>query len=649
MKKITSILCALALALSVNAAPMLKSGIAPKPAAKSIHFAKTAKAPQIRKASHDVNILSYDAFSYYGYLIIQLQDADGVQYNFGFDPDIIPAIEDGVTYTLDDMFAYFCYWVDADKNTADFTEVSFVKTTDGEGKIKVIAVATDANGDVWNLTYDEASLEPAPEGGTFATTNISKEYYSSSSDVWYQLAFTDDRLLACFDIVLPSGQQDVESGVEYTYADMDTKYTYIKFNKGITIELAEVSFTKTVAADKSYTITVVAKDVNDNVWNLSASKAAPSVTDIKIDKGVQFMDYTALSTDAHWQVIAKNEDYSVALLALTNVLEGTYTEEDLYADYTGIVEELTGDIHQMASANIVVTDNGDGSVDFKGVFVDTEDNTFNLDIHYAAPTAETTVDVVIADAEVTATVFEAGFYSYPGYVINGEDENGVQVSLQIVADDILGDFTEADLWENVAVHDNGEEVTVYTATISITADDKNRTIVADLLGYNSTLYKVTMTAPIPEPQDFNYSMAGTEVDLSDEIADSGYWLVSGNDGVVEIFFSNAGSIDHIVGTYTEADLDAEYSYVEDIASGAKVMFQTITLEITQPAENVYLFHAEGVGKDGNNYTIDLQFGEMPTAVENAGNEIKAVKVFRNGQLIINRNGELFNVNGARVK
>ena len=42
-------------------------------------------------------------------------------------------------------------------------------------------------------------------------------------------------------------------------------------------------------------------------------------------------------------------------------------------------------------------------------------------------------------------------------------------------------------------------------------------------------------------------------------------------------------------------------------------------------------------------------GEWPTAIDNTEAEVKAVKVIRNGQLFIEKNGVIYNAQGAVVK
>ena len=669
MKKFTSVLCALALVLSVSAAPQLKSIknaasadktmlekniVLKAETMKSFDFAKmakAAKAPAARKAvatETDVNIVGYYATTYYGYLIFALVGDDGTEFYFSFDPDVIPTIEDDVTYTMDDMFAYFCYWYNGDLGVSvDFTEVTFVKHTDANGKIQVEATATDDNGDVWNIDFDENDLPDPPAGGDFVADEIKTA--TATGLIEYQLFVDDPELTLYVCINLGDGESDVESGKEYTLADMNASYTSLYFGVGTEIEIASISFTKTVAADKSYTIAAEFEDADGNKWTVSASKAAPTEFTIEINKGLQLIDKTA--TSGWWQILGENDDFSFSLSNGNSVSEisGTFENDDMDRSYTWIRPAGATSRIYFASGSITLTANADETVDAVGAFADADGNVYNFKLHYADPVAETEKTVSTDEAVFTATVFEYGYYSFDGFLIQGIDADGVAVSLDIVTDELVGTYTEADLWGDDAFVLDGGKQTIFTADIEITEDETTRTLTADILCYNNVLYHATLTQEKPEPQNIVISFSGAEVYFEDEIASDDYWLASGTNDDYEVWFSNGPAVTQVAGTYTEADLDPEYTTVEDLATGVKVGFKTITLVVVEQSNGSLHFHAEGVGKDDNNYTIDMQYGDLPSAVDNTNAEVKAVKSIENGQLIINRNGVKFNVVGARIQ
>ena len=316
---------------------------------------KMAKAP---KATTSVTILAYTAqyYSSYNDYIYVLRGDNGLSYSFAFPSTGEDMVVDGQTYTLSDMDAYWSYWYDDSFGYADYTTASFTKTTDANGKVKIIASVTDTNGDVWDLLYDQASLPETPKGGTYAASSVEANYFSSSSDIQYALEFEEDKLKFYFDIILPSGVKDVESGKTYTLTDMDEDYSFGQYNSANYIIFSSASFTKTVAEDGSYTIAAVVVDEEGNTWNLSASQAAPSVKEQTLTlNGILNQGETA------WQIEAADADSTiiVSLLGLGSSAVGEFTEDDFYSDYSYVLINSTYTFYSLTEANITITQSDD--------------------------------------------------------------------------------------------------------------------------------------------------------------------------------------------------------------------------------------------------------------------------------------------------
>ena len=316
---------------------------------------KMAKAP---KATTSVTILAYTALYYssYNIYIYDLRGDNGLSYSFAFPSTGEDMVVDGQTYTLSDMDANWSYWYDDSFDYADYTTAFFTKTTDASGNVKIIASATDTNGDVWDLLYDQASLPETPKGGTYAASSVEANYFSSSSDIQYALEFEEDKLKFYFDIILPSGVKDVESGKTYTLTDMDDDYSFGQYNSANYIIFSSASFTKTVAEDGSYTIAAVVVDEEGNTWNLSASQAAPSVKEQTLTlNGILNQGETA------WQIEAADADSTIiiGLLGLGSSAVGEFTEDDFYSDYSYVLINSTYTFYSLTEANITITQSDD--------------------------------------------------------------------------------------------------------------------------------------------------------------------------------------------------------------------------------------------------------------------------------------------------
>ena len=78
--------------------------------------------------------------------------------------------------------------------------------------------------------------------------------------------------------------------------------------------------------------------------------------------------------------------------------------------------------------------------------------------------------------------------------------------------------------------------------------------------------------------------------------------------------------------------------------GYKVASVTAGNEVVVPVEDVYSFVMPG-----QEVTVSATFASDGTAIDNTEANVKAVKVVRNGQLFIEKNGVLFNAQGAVVR
>ena len=106
------------------------------------------------------------------------------------------------------------------------------------------------------------------------------------------------------------------------------------------------------------------------------------------------------------------------------------------------------------------------------------------------PTPDTTVEVKIDDALLdNSQTDQIG--------ILGEDATGLWVQIFLYTDDLQGDYTEADFGGNTSIwFDDDNYTTPYKGTVKVVPANNNGYVVtAELLCYDNTLYKITMTVP----------------------------------------------------------------------------------------------------------------------------------------------------------
>ena len=185
----------------------------------------------------------------------------------------------------------------------------------------------------------------------------------------------------------------------------------------------------------------------------------------------------------YWDFYAYNDEYEVEVSNIsTTVAEGTYTIDELDADYTYILPAEGDTVH--FTAGQVVLSITDGVVNLAGQLTGDDNNIYNINLTYKDPVAEQTVNVTIDEA----TLYDA-YADYGLYAVYGSAADETYVQLAIWADDLDNQYVGSGL-----VDAAGNTQQIYAAAITVTpgAIEGAYTITADLLCYNNTLYKATM-------------------------------------------------------------------------------------------------------------------------------------------------------------
>ena len=213
---------------------------------------------------------------------------------------------------------------------------------------------------------------------------------------------------------------------------------------------------------------------------------------VTMSEGLRFYDNVA--GEGWWELYGSDDKYVIELSNLsTEQIAGVYTIDDLDPEYAyiGVIngEDTTYVNFVDGAITLAVTNDGVTAV---GALVGEDGNVYNLNLAYVIPTAQETVNVVIANGELYDELADYGLYA-----VYGEDENKVYVQLAIWAENgFEGNFTEEDLdSRNIGsgINDGEEPVEIYSAAITVTpGNGEDYNITADLLGYNNKLYKVSM-------------------------------------------------------------------------------------------------------------------------------------------------------------
>lgn len=223
---------------------------------------------------------------------------------------------------------------------------------------------------------------------------------------------------------------------------------------------------------------------------------------IEINQETIYTDYIA--EEGWWQIQAENDDYYISLSNIeTDAAPGTYSVAELDEEYSFLLDYSTEPDEEGYYENVTFTagtvtlaiNDETKEVTVNGRLLASDGKVYIISLAYNEPTAQRTVNVNIADGELDESMAEWGLY-----VVTGTDANNVSVQLGIWVEDeeaenLVGQFTEQDLDDmmvgsGVAEGEDGHQI--YTAAINVVPGNKKGEykLTADLLCYNSTLYKV---------------------------------------------------------------------------------------------------------------------------------------------------------------
>ena len=603
MKKLFSMFCALMVMLSVNAAPVaLQAGKLSKNHFEKMQISKEnvaqkavggkfvpgqaiKRAPAAKMETYDVTIVDCVGTNWGTDIQYVMNDADGM-YRFAFDIFIPSTQEDvtlGQTYTLADMDPEYTWGGSPATQTqfADFTAATFVKTVDPvTGLVNVTASATDADGNVYNIVYQEQPLPEAQDTVTLSfdtahteLTDLTRkqgmfQFVGKDANAAVYLAINSDSLVG-----------------HYTMDDINTRYTGIMlYNNGDTTVIdaldcqASVTFTP---ADNMYIVTaaILGSDTTLYIANMAYYQKPFEPTGDTIDVNItEPMSYKYYKSDGDWYMSGANAEYKVYLDVVNNDSTspaGNYTLDQALYDYTYVTVLATGTKLELVSLEASVTD-VEGRIDVAADMLCLDGNVYHVTMFYAIPEA-LAYDTIVADNfELTPLSFMGMVL---GYTASASNENYLfSLSLDEQADGVYdaagGSITN--LNTNVASK-------IYSGSVTLgTALDGTRTLTGDVLCMNNVQYNLDLSFVMPEPErEVNLTETGTLTEYA-------------SDGVWQVYIENANHIigitmnyeDEIAGTYKTADMyDKTYNWVTEINGTDSTDYVAVGMEINVAVSN----------------------------------------------------------------
>lgn len=690
MKKFFSILCALTIVLSVSAAPAQILGKSKHAEAleslKTVKAAKTFKAfhapakglqraersavafhaPKAKHENYNIEVIDY-AEKYYSTdndVWVKLYDADENVYYF----DIVVAAGTqelvlGQTYTLADMIANYSYMRGADGKMA-YASASLTKTVsmyEEQELVHIDAAFTDTLGNNYTLAYQQAPF--IITGDTIDvvfTGNANKPIYAQGL---CQLGAENDDYKIAFTFPCAEG---APAGT-YTEDDMNIQYTFVNDFEAVSAHC--------VVAENNGTISlegwILAKD--GNVYHVTFSFTAPTAETFETITATNLvLDDTYASLFGILIAEASNEDYTVSMYLPSDDYLGTFDAEEVSLSIKGADGKI-----EIYEGTITVANTATG-VAITGTVLSMDGVQYTLDLQYVIPDATSQETITMSG---TITNYEGKAWQFIGSTASQ------MVTIAAYATSIPGTYGRSDLMADYTyvVKVVGSDTLYYDmvdANINVAVSGTNATITGTLRGQNyddsSDVIEFTLnlTATIEDyvpggdeydaqDEDFNHNFPVYTIDdqyLSQYSVLIAQATDAENNMISLQFYVEAGSTSLPAGTYTvDKTGTANTVYAGYINSGS--IYGSVAGIFDESGEaltSLWLLNEGTVTVLENGVievaatntwgrAINCRLGEYPESIENTDAKAAAVKVVRDGKLIIIKNGVEFNAQGTIVK
>ena len=482
----------------------------------------------------------------------------------------------------------------------------------------------------------------------------------------------------------------------YTNCVMDLKHIATQTQ----IPAVSVTLTLTIDANRNCVITGQMLGEDNICYNLHLSWTPPTSTDtvkIAFDNSAWVAYYPDLEHD--FMLSNQNEEYDVALDIRRVAMGDTFDEGNLNIAYCLITNKLTRDTVKIASAEGRVWQANDTTYLSANV-AGFDAVTYSIDLWYAVPEVTQTQALTISDATFYNKLEEEGFYA----LIGKTEDQSLEFAISLLGsteEDIPGTYINDGLFgaftgENYDfLHFIGGNYATYIAKWNVDKNDydvlsiekgnakvtmdgeQNVTLVGTFIAQDGVQYNITLTTKVDIPRldddmtsgSIDCVITGDDITLEDMTAENGtiFFDVMTNNALMALYFYAEAADPEIVipeGTYYIDDTQDYFTVnASDGSIGTYPTFYATHngMDFT----SMYFFVSgtvEVVNKQGklymeinarNSYNVPAHIiydgsvttGMLDTRIPTPDTQ----KVLRDGQLLIIRNGNAFNLMGARVQ
>ena len=460
----------------------------------------------------------------------------------------------------------------------------------------------------------------------------------------------------------------------------------------------------TVSLDQNYNWVIDGSMLgsNNKVYNLHLTWSVPEQTDtvlVAFEHSARAKYYPHLENDI--QIYNENDLYSASINVAGVELGDEFDEEQVIDYFTylelkdgtvlNVAEKVNGKLYQVGDTTKMEMD----YVTFQGVL-------YQVRLWYVAPTPTKTVKLDIKDAEMIVDYEYNQAYNLVGYtedrqtafVVTVYATSKEDVPGTFVNDGVFGKFGDGQydfdasnsyVGKYNATTESYDLYYIQKGQFTVTLDEEdNVTLTASVVCEDAIQYDVTLTSKYEEPHvefdseenpiDRVYG-ADAKVIINDYSAE--YGLIS-----VQIIDSVVGDITALYFVYMESDpetiipegtheindtwfdgtvlasigMDVDGSvipsyyarYAEGWVAEPFYFFQTGTVEVTKNADGKLNFEINAL--NSCNIPVHIVYNAAVSGVENINVNVEGLKKqIIDGQLVIIRDGKVYNALGAQVK
>ena len=479
----------------------------------------------------------------------------------------------------------------------------------------------------------------------------------------------------------------------YTNCVMDLKH--IATQK--MIPATSVTITLAVDANRNCVITGHMIGEDNICYNLHLSWTPPTATDtvhIAFDKSSSVAYYPDLAHD--FMLTNKDENYDISLDIVGVPMGESFTERNLNIAYCMIANRQTHDTISIAAAEGQVWQSGDTTYLSANV-LGFDAVVYDIDLWYAVPEITETQEISIYNATFYNELAKDGYFA----LVGTNDDKSIEFAISLLGnteEDVPGTYVNDGLFGGFTgknydfIHFIGGSYSTYIAKwneerkdydilsiekghATVTLDeDQEVTLVGAFVAENGVEYRITMTSRVDKPRIQDDAMSGAverlfvdenQLTIEQEEADKVKLEIMTDGDLMALWFYVEYIDDEIVipeGEYTIDDSDDYWSVIKGDGSLGKSFYSTHdgeyftslyflvdgTVVVSKKNGKLHLeMHAV------NSYDVPVYIVYDPSAATGVTNTPlpipNAQKVFRHGQLLIEREGKMYNAQGLQVK